>query len=46
MSTTSKIYSSHGKSLPIGIEVFSHIRENNFYYVDKTHLIEKLGMSF
>ena len=44
MSTTNKIDSSHSKSLPIGIENFSHIRENNFYYVDKTHIIEKLTL--
>lgn len=28
--------------LPIGIENFTKIRKNKFYYVDKTHLIEKL----
>ena len=44
MSTTSKINSSHGRRLPIGMEDFTHIRENNFYYVDKTHLIEKLTL--
>ena len=30
------------KMLPIGIENFVKIRENNFYYVDKTGLIEML----
>ena len=30
------------KKLPIGIENFSKIREDDFYYVDKTGLIEKL----
>ena len=30
------------KKLPIGVENFIKIREDNFYYVDKTRLIEKL----
>lgn len=30
------------KKLPIGIESFQEIRTNNFYYVDKTKLIEQL----
>lgn len=30
------------KKLPIGIENFKELREDNFYYVDKTQLIEKL----
>lgn len=30
------------KKLPIGIESFSEIRKENFYYVDKTKLIEQL----
>lgn len=30
------------KKLPIGMEDFEEIRQENFYYVDKTHLIEQL----
>lgn len=30
------------KKLPIGIENFEEIRQDNFYYIDKTGLIEKL----
>ena len=30
------------KKLPIGIQTFAKIREENCYYVDKTPLIEKL----
>ncbi|MEZ0329507.1 MAG: ATP-binding protein [Dissulfuribacterales bacterium] len=30
------------KKLPIGIQTFSKIREENYYYVDKTPLIERL----
>ena len=30
------------KKLPIGIESFSEIQSNNYYYVDKTKLIEML----
>ena len=30
------------KKLPVGIENFSKIREDDFYYVDKTGLIEML----
>ena len=30
------------KKLPVGIESFSEIRQDNFYYVDKTKLIEEL----
>ena len=30
------------KMLPVGEENFGYIRKNNFYYVDKTQLIEKL----
>ncbi|MEF3167807.1 MAG: AAA family ATPase, partial [Deltaproteobacteria bacterium] len=30
------------KKLPIGIQTFSKIREDDYYYVDKTHLIKKL----
>lgn len=30
------------KKLPVGIENFAEIRKNNFYYVDKTRLIEEL----
>ena len=30
------------KKLPVGIESFVEIRQDNFYYVDKTALIEKL----
>ena len=30
------------KKLPVGIENFSKIREEDFYYVDKTGLIEML----
>ncbi len=30
------------KKLPIGIENFEEIRQDNFYYIDKTRLIEKL----
>lgn len=28
--------------LPVGIDSFSKIRKNGFYYVDKTRLIEQL----
>ncbi len=28
--------------LPVGIEDFKEIRQENFYYVDKTRLIEQL----
>ncbi len=31
------------KSLPIGIDSFSKLRENNFYYVDKKGMIVGLG---
>jgi len=36
------------KKLPIGIQTFIDIIENNYYYVDKTQFIEKLneGKSF
>ena len=30
------------KKLPIGIDSFQKIRKENFYYVDKTRLIEEL----
>ena len=30
------------EKLPVGIENFEEIRRDNFYYVDKTSLIEKL----
>ena len=30
------------KKLPVGIQSFVKIREDNFYYVDKTHFIRKL----
>nr|CAA6804118.1 MAG: FIG00914433: hypothetical protein [uncultured Thiotrichaceae bacterium] len=30
------------KQLPIGIQTFSEIRRNNYYYVDKTHLAAQL----
>ena len=30
------------KKLPVGIDSFEKIRKNDFYYVDKTMLIEKL----
>ena len=30
------------KRLPVGFDDFKEIRENEFYYVDKTKLIEKL----
>ena len=29
-------------SLPVGIASFSKIREDNYYYIDKTGLIRKL----
>lgn len=28
--------------LPVGIESFEEIRKNEFYYIDKTKLIEQL----
>ena len=31
--------------LPVGIENFQEIRQADFYYVDKTRLIEQLGES-
>ena len=30
------------KRLPVGLDDFKKIRENQFYYVDKTKLIEQL----
>ena len=30
------------KKLPIGIESFEELRKEDFYYVDKTKLIEQL----
>lgn len=33
---------AENKMLPVGIEDFEEIRRNNFYYVDKTGLIEEL----
>ena len=30
------------KKLPVGIESFKELRQENFYYIDKTRLIEKL----
>ncbi len=33
------------RKLPIGIQTFSHIREDNYYYVDKTPLVAKLAES-
>ena len=35
-------YLAELKKLPIGMEDFEEIRQENFYYVDKTHLIEQL----
>ena len=32
------------KKLPIGIESFEELRKEDFYYVDKTKLIEQLLM--
>lgn len=31
------------KKLPIGIQTFRKIREDNYYYVDKTHFVKKLS---
>lgn len=31
------------KKIPIGIDDFKKIRENNYYYIDKTNLIEEIG---
>ncbi len=33
------------RKLPIGIQTFSHIREDDYYYVDKTPLVAKLAES-
>ena len=33
---------SEALKLPVGIENFREIRENGFYYIDKTKLIEQL----
>lgn len=33
---------SEALMLPVGIENFREIRENGFYYIDKTKLIEQL----
>lgn len=33
---------SEALKLPVGIENFQEIRENGFYYIDKTKLIEQL----
>ena len=33
------------KKLPIGIDNFEKIRENDYYYVDKTGMIKDLIMS-
>nr|MBL0701094.1 AAA family ATPase [Desulfobacterales bacterium] len=30
------------KKLPIGIQTFAKIRQDNFYYIDKTDLVKKL----
>ena len=30
------------KRLPVGLDDFKKIRENKFYYIDKTMLIEQL----
>lgn len=35
-------YMQHRKQLPIGIQTFREIREDNHYYVDKSHLALKL----
>ena len=29
--------------LPVGIEDFKEIRQQGFYYIDKTKLIERIG---
>ena len=34
------------KKLPVGIENFAEIRKDNYYYVDKTRLIEQLISNF
>ena len=31
------------KKIPIGIDDFKKIRENNYYYIDKTNFIEEVG---
>jgi hypothetical protein len=31
------------KKLPIGVQTFSEIREDNYIYIDKTDLIKKTG---
>ena len=31
------------KYLPTGIDDFKILRENNYFYIDKTELIEELG---
>ena len=31
------------KKIPIGIDDFKKIRENNYYYIDKTNFIEEIG---
>ena len=31
------------KKIPIGIDDFKKIRENNYYYIDKTKFIEEIG---
>lgn len=33
---------AHRRKLPIGIQTFSDIREDDYYYVDKTPHIERL----
>ena len=30
------------KKIPIGIDDFKKIRENNYYYIDKTNFIEEI----
>lgn len=34
------------KMLPVGVDSFEKIRKNNYYYVDKTHLIEQIISNF
>ncbi|HEK24757.1 MAG TPA: hypothetical protein ENO33_00050, partial [Hydrogenobaculum sp.] len=34
------------KNLPIGIQTFRDIIQENFYYVDKTHFISKLTSKY
>ena len=37
---------THRKKIPIGVDRFKHLREEDFYYIDKTGMIQKLIYSW